>query len=58
MGQTKAAESHAERYRKRAADLRAMAAKAESRGVRDELEVMARQYDRLAESAQARDGGA
>lgn len=57
MGQTNAPDSHAERYRKRAADLRAMAEKAENKGVREELEVMARQYDRLAESVQARDTG-
>ena len=54
MGRTASPESPAERYRQRAADLRAMADKAQDRGVRDELEVMARQYDQLAERARRR----
>lgn len=57
MGETREPQSHAERYRKRAADLRAMAAKAEQPAVREELEVMARQYDRLADNVQARGAG-
>ncbi len=49
MAQANPPESNADRYRKRAADLRAMAEKATSRDVKHELEVMARQYDKLAE---------
>jgi len=49
MGQKEPPESHAERYRKRATELRQMAEKARSDDTRAAFETMARQYDKLAD---------
>lgn len=54
MGQAKPPETNALRYRKRAADLRAMAEKATDSDVKRELHLMARQYDKLAEDSSRR----
>lgn len=51
MGQREPPESHAGRYRKRAAELRQMAEKARSEDTRVAFETMARQYDKLADQA-------
>jgi len=51
MGQKEPPESHAERYRTRAAELREMAEKARSPDTRVAFETMARQYDKLADQA-------
>lgn len=55
MRRPRAPDSQVERYRKRAADLRAMAEKATNRDARRELQVMARQYDKLASMRQRAD---
>ena len=49
MGQKTPPETNAERYLKRAADLRAMADAAASENVRRELLVVAQQYEKLAD---------
>lgn len=55
MRRPRAPDSQVERYRKRAADLRAMAEKATNRDARRELQMMARQYDKLAAMHQRAD---
>jgi hypothetical protein len=49
MAQKEPPESHADRYRKRATELREMADKARSEDTRVAFETMARQYDKLAD---------
>ncbi|MBV8533950.1 MAG: hypothetical protein JO128_00075 [Alphaproteobacteria bacterium] len=51
MGQKEPPETHADRYRKRAAELRLMAKKATSEDTRAAFETMARQYEKLADQA-------
>ena len=51
MGRKEPPEAHAERYRKRAAELRQMAEKARSEDTKVAFETMARQYDKLADQA-------
>jgi len=54
MGEKEPPESHADRYRTRAAELRLMAGKARSEDTRTAFETMARQYDKLADQAAQR----
>lgn len=55
MGHVHPPETNAERYLRRAADLRAMAAHASSENVQRELLVVAQQYEKLADDVRRLD---